>query len=326
MAPSPGPAASPKPARARSTLTAGNTHAGGTTVTGGTLIVDRLGNAGQAGPVGTGGVTLNGGGLRFEIAGNGYAASDRGLTVGPGGGSISTQFLDGFGLSGDITSVGSGDRTLTVDLAGASNTNSTLAGAITESGTGRLALIKTGAARLFIGDDNTTSTYSGNTVIDQGALYLDFGLGNATPIPFGFNKGNVVLNQGGTLGLLDNNLQINGLSDGPDGGGFVGQFVTNRNRTLTMGHGDAFASFSGTIDGPGLALTKVGAGTQTLTGPNTYARATTLSGGTLPNQLPRQRRPGQRHRRVIERRRQPRARRRHPPLQLHLHRPPRHRP
>lgn len=53
--------------------------------------------------------------------------------------------------------------------------------------------------------------------------------------------------------------------------------------TLTTGNNNASTTFSGVIqDGPGVTgLTKVGTGTFTLTGANTYTGLTTISGGTL---------------------------------------------
>ena len=257
-------------------LAADNTYTGGTVVNAGTVTVSRLSNIGAAGNLGNGSLTLDGGTLRIASS----TGTNRGFDVGPAGGTLSTAFGQTVFFTGDINALGRGNRTLIVDLAGASNSSSNLGGAISDpspgSGGGSLSLVKTGAARLFIGGNGKTSTYSGDTVIDEGALYLNFSLSNATPIPFGFNKGNVFVNSGATLGLLNNNLQINGLS----GGGTVGQFANNT-RTLTLGHGDAFGNFTGTIDGSGLALNKVGAGTQTLTGANTYARGTTLRGGAL---------------------------------------------
>ena len=55
------------------------------------------------------------------------------------------------------------------------------------------------------------------------------------------------------------------------------------NATLTVGNDNTNTTFGGTLkDGNSpLGLTKVGTGTLTLTGANTYTAGTTISGGTL---------------------------------------------
>ena len=55
---------------------------------------------------------------------------------------------------------------------------------------------------------------------------------------------------------------------------------------LTVGYNNSSTTYSGVMSGPG-SLIKVGAGTLTLTGANTYTGNTTVSGGTLelPNRL-----------------------------------------
>jgi len=79
------------------------------------------------------------------------------------------------------------------------------------------------------------------------------------------------------LDLTGFNETINGLSSqGPS------PFVQNGG-TLTLGDGNATATFSGTIrdNGGSLSITKIGTGVQTFTGANTYSGATTVSNGTL---------------------------------------------
>ena len=72
---------------------------------------------------------------------------------------------------------------------------------------------------------------------------------------------------------------INGLS----GSGTVNNTVGTGAYTLTVGNNDQTSTFSGTItDTTGtLSLTKVGAGTLTLSGANTFSGVATVLAGTL---------------------------------------------
>ena len=140
----------------------------------------------------------------------------------------------------------------------------------------------------------SAATVSDNTgpinVINYGRLWLQ--LWDLTTVPTGPGCGiNVGLDA--TLYLWGGNgvtatiggLSGSGVVDFPDGS-------HGTNLTLAVGGGNATASFSGSIDntanypyyfgGPTyISLTKVGTGTQTLSGANTYSGATTVSSGTL---------------------------------------------
>lgn len=133
------------------------------------------------------------------------------------------------------------------------------------------------------------SSYSTSTDVNAGVLKL----GADNVLPSGAGKGAVNVNGGantssrGTLNLNGFNLSINGL--GGSTGTQLGRVISNASgtsRILTVGNNNASATFPGIIanntSGTGtVALAKVGNGTQTLTGPNTYTGATIVSGGTL---------------------------------------------
>jgi autotransporter-associated beta strand protein len=143
-----------------------------------------------------------------------------------------------------------------------------------------------------------TNIYSGTTVlINQINATIPAGnyegtLQIAVPeaIPHGPGKGIVQFDpysgsgntSWATVDLMTNNATVNALS-GNDGR--VNSSDTAAVVTLTVGDGDASGTFGGVIEngltGATLALTKIGAGTQTLTGVNTYTGATTVNGGTL---------------------------------------------
>jgi autotransporter-associated beta strand protein len=144
-------------------------------------------------------------------------------------------------------------------------------GAISGSGG---SLIKTGGGNLVLAG---AGTYNGGTTVQAGMLQL----GNATAL--GATSGPLTVN-GGLLNLNDQNASIGNLT------GTGGTIANNGNaaRTLTIGTGNADGGiYQGIIanrtnTGTGsVALTKSGSGTITLTGSNTYAGATAITGGTL---------------------------------------------
>ena len=150
-----------------------------------------------------------------------------------------------------------------------------------------------------------------HTLTVGGAISGSFGiskLGGGTAILSGANTftgtttvGAGVLNLANSLALQNSVLDTTGLSGSaptvtlstttPTIGGLIGS--VNLATAVASGYASVTAltlnpttgnpSYSGSIaDGaPGMTLTKSGAGTQTLSGPNTYTGATTVSGGDL---------------------------------------------
>jgi autotransporter-associated beta strand protein len=124
-----------------------------------------------------------------------------------------------------------------------------------------------------------TNDYQGDTTIAAGAIRLL----NPFALPGGPGVGNLILN--GTLDVNSNSIVLNGLS----GSGIVDNMNTNGGvQNLTIGSNDVSSVFSGPIknsaaptNGSALAVTKVGAGTITISGANTYNGPTTINGGEL---------------------------------------------
>jgi|GEM_PF-3734850 Uncharacterized protein with a C-terminal OMP (outer membrane protein) domain len=157
-----------------------------------------------------------------------------------------------------------GNRTFTInDGAAAEDLEITVR--ITNGG-----LIKQGAGVLAFA--NTASDYTGDTVINQGAIRA-----NSAAQTLATQSTYVLANaSGATLDLNGNNQTIGGLS----GGGATGGAVTLGAGTLTVGNNNASTSFAGAITGTG-GLTKIGAGALTLSSDLGYTGATLVSGGTL---------------------------------------------
>ena len=120
-----------------------------------------------------------------------------------------------------------------------------------------------------------TNTHGGATTIDAGAL----GAVGGSAIP---NGSAVRVNGGAFFGIV-NSETIGSLSNGSGGGGEVFE-VLGGAATLTTGGDNTNASFSGAIfngfNSGVLALTKIGTGTQALSGVSTYTAAT-VNGGTF---------------------------------------------
>ncbi len=181
-------------------------------------------------------------------------------------------------LPGDYVTFNDAAATFTVGISN----NNVLPGGIlfsnnttayTVTGTKAIAggagLTKAGSAALTLG---TANTYTGNTVISAGKLILS----NAVAIPGGAGNGNVIVN--GTLDVAGFSPTLNNLS----GSGTVDDVASAGSPVVSL-YVTAPAIFSGVIKNTTgtLGLAKSGPDTLTLSGLNTYAGATTISGGTL---------------------------------------------
>jgi fibronectin-binding autotransporter adhesin len=256
------------------TLAGKSTYTTPTTISGGVIAIGTLTNGGLASALGASSSTaanlvLDSGTLQYTGTSQTF---DRLFTLTAKGGALDGSGTGGFtfGSTGQAAASGTGDRTLT--LTG-SETHSNYSFDIADPVGGKTSLYKTGSGRWLIGG-TTARTYSGDTHIVSGTLHV-FGSSTA-PIPHGAGKGNLVIDAGALLELNNYNVTINGLN----GAGTCN--LSTGVHTLTVGDGDANGSFSGIIQDTGtLSLAKIGAGTQILSGANTYVGTTTISGGVL---------------------------------------------
>ncbi len=266
-----------------------NTFRGATTVNGGTLIIARDGTLGTPpATVNPAAITLNGGALQVNNgtaansgAGNVTLATNRGITLGATGGTLSIGFVDpttGNHLNNETALVYNGVIT----------------------GPGGLTVVGQSGivAPSSILDLSAVATYQGNTTISNAIVQVN--AGNT-----GTNNGAAVANilpTGTTLNLINSgawnidsgasSLTVAGLN-----GDATSKFGTTNASTavsLTLAGAGSYA-FPGLIGAmtvagkPGvdaeLRLVKSGSGTQVLSGANSYAGTTTISGGVLSTPL-----------------------------------------
>ena len=139
--------------------------------------------------------------------------------------------------------------------------------------TGGLTLTKAGAGLLSLG--SAANDFTGSIYVDNGTLRL----GAANVIPFGVGKGNMIL---ADLGIFDVG-GIGGTINGLVGSGGVDNLVGAGSYTLAVGSNDQTSAFSGVIRNTSgsLALNKVGVGTLTLSGSNSFSGGVLVQNGVV---------------------------------------------
>ena len=208
-------------------------------------------------------ITLDGG----AGMGNGVLLSGR---VNAGSSAVTNTFLGNITLNADST-IGTFGGILV--LAG----NISGPGALTKEG-------NAGAYsqnRLVLGG---TNTYGGSTTINTGVVQL----ASSYALPGGPTNGSVQMNNTCALDLNGFNATANGLSDDNSGGSTVDNSGSNP-VTLTFGGNNQTVSLAGPVRNTGggpLSVVKIGTGTASLLGANTYSGSNVVSGGKLDIYIP----------------------------------------
>ena len=255
-------------------------------------------------------VGYNGGGT-FEQSGGSFTTNGNTLYLGYNSGSIGSYFLDGGMLTASNVSGGggkgffyfnggtlqasvsdnpgaasnpttffSGLTTAIVQVGGAlidtNGFNVTIGQALTSQappGTTDGGLTKLGTGTLTLAGANT---FTGGTSVSAGTLDLDNQNAlRASTLLLVSGSGGVSFD----AGVSGNAFTLGGLSGS-------GNLVLTNNAAapaavaVSVGANGASTTYSGVLSGPG-SLTKVGAGTLTLSGANSYTGGTTVQAGTL---------------------------------------------
>ncbi|MFD6318445.1 beta strand repeat-containing protein [Methylorubrum thiocyanatum] len=253
------------------------TGEGGLTLSGGSQTLTGVSSFGGTTTVAGGTLTLGAGGvLASAVTTQAGATFANAGTVGGGLGNAGSTINDGT-LTGPVSNTGS-----FINRGTAGELTST-AGTVTNTGTLNGAVIVTGGS-LALGPGSFVNGPLTNraTVTAQGRIAGP--VTNEAGASFtltGALADLASLSNAGTVSLSGNDLGVGNLAALPVQGGVI-QNAAATAATLTLGSG----STAGIVlqDGAGggaLSLAKVGAGTLTLSGTNTYTGGTALNGGVL---------------------------------------------
>lgn len=139
-------------------------------------------------------------------------------------------------------------------------------------GAGQISIISNALAGGLVNIFNGANNYTGNVLVNSGAILRQSGAGALS------SAGSGIVTLNGTLQLQNSDAAINGLG----GSGSV-TVSSGAATSLTLDGDSGTSTFSGVIeDGVGtVSVTKTGGSTQVFSGANTYTGVTTVEEGTL---------------------------------------------
>jgi autotransporter-associated beta strand protein len=250
-------------------VTGTDSYTGITTIsTGAKLAVSILTNGGVAGGLG---ISSNSA-ANLILAGGilaGAGSTDRLFTLTSNGGTLDNSAGVNFTNTGAISLPAGTNVTLT--LTGSNTGHETFSPTLGDVGGGFVTSVTKAGMGKWTFNVTGDKTYSGDTDVTAGTLET-LAANALSP------NSNIVISAGAYLDFHDSSQTINGLSGA---GAVVNSFVSHTD-TFTIGANNGGGNFTGTISsGSTLNLVKIGTGTETLGGINTFAGSTTVSGGIL---------------------------------------------
>ncbi len=267
----------------------GSTYTGGTVVSGGTLAISADANLSTvAVNVDPANITLNGGALRFTAGTSvlpvpatptSYTINtNRGITLGPSGGTINVGFVNtvqtfqtetAVDYAGVIT--GSGGLTI-VGSGGWNVANQSIVNLISGAGAGGVGL----------------NNYTGNTTVNNAILGISDNNGPYTNILPPTTVLNLVNSGAFNIDSSTSTQTVAGLTGDPtglvgtcNGASAVRLIIAGTGNYTYNGVISAFTYVAKAGANSQLGLTMSGSGSETLTGSSAYAGGTTVSSGTL---------------------------------------------
>jgi len=256
------------------------------TITGGTVSVADIGMVGAASNLGAGSTLTFTNKTILKYTGSGQTSNKQIILADTSGMTLDASTQTGaLNLSGDISGnlTGSNFGTRIIDVTGNVNFTNELSGNITDgvAGANSNTSVQINAGNWTL--SGTASTYTGNTIIKGGNLFLKnaTALGASTVIVS--TNGSLDNTSGGLLTLNNNpfligaDLTFINTNDTNLGTGNFTLNATNKNIGVTQGN----VTVGGNITGA-FGFTKAGAGNLILAGSNNnYTNATAISAGTL---------------------------------------------
>ena len=222
------------------------------------------------------GVTVNT--LRFN--GNNTLTLSGTNTVNTGGVLVTNAATTGATISGGTLRSGGGQELVLINNGAQLTVGSVIADA--SGGASRLTISGTGTTIL-----NGVNTYTGDTTINNGTVRAgssqalgvnsNVTLGNSSSAVLDLNGNNLTIGALNATGVLIQPISPTGYQSFQ----LSAASVALGSSTLTVGAGNASSTFGGSITGAGGSIVKIGTGSLTLSGSNSFTGGITIRAGSV---------------------------------------------